>query len=244
MADSYQNVGYGSSDIGWGQKAAVLVVDWQTAFTDPKYALGGLPRLHSARDNTAALLSGARKGHTRRGLLHRLLQPEGHAILEGQGVRDEFFYGHPCTEMDPLIYDASDFTYCKNAPSMFFQTLAGHLPGEAERRYRHRHRLHDQRLCARDDRRCVLFRLQGAGARGLLRGCRRRAAQRHAARLRPALLRRHGPCRCRSLAGQAGLSAQATRELTSASRSAGIRSISCPSRATRSCNAASGNSIA
>jgi maleamate amidohydrolase len=24
--------------------------------------------------------------------------------------------------MDPLIYDAGDFTYCKNAPSMFFQT--------------------------------------------------------------------------------------------------------------------------
>ena len=39
-----------------------------------------------------------------------------------KAVRDEFFYGHPCTEMDPKIYDASDFTYCKNAPSMFFQT--------------------------------------------------------------------------------------------------------------------------
>ena len=39
-----------------------------------------------------------------------------------KAVREEFFYGHPCTEMDPKIFDASDFTYCKNAPSMFFQT--------------------------------------------------------------------------------------------------------------------------
>lgn len=123
MADSYQNVGYGSSDIGWGQKAAVLVVDWQTAFTDPKYALGGLPRLHSARDNTAALLKVARaKGIPVAACYTAYCSQKDMPFWKVKAVRDEFFYGHPCTEMDPLIYDASDFTYCKNAPSMFFQT--------------------------------------------------------------------------------------------------------------------------
>jgi maleamate amidohydrolase len=39
-----------------------------------------------------------------------------------KAVRDEFFYGHACAAMDPAIYDERDFTYCKNAPSMFFQT--------------------------------------------------------------------------------------------------------------------------
>ena len=38
MADAFGQVGYGSSEIGFGERAAVLVVDWQTAFTDPKYA--------------------------------------------------------------------------------------------------------------------------------------------------------------------------------------------------------------
>jgi maleamate amidohydrolase len=39
-----------------------------------------------------------------------------------KAVRDEFYYGHPCTEMDPKIHHEKNFTYCKNAPSMFFQT--------------------------------------------------------------------------------------------------------------------------
>jgi maleamate amidohydrolase len=38
-------------------------------------------------------------------------------------VREEFRYGHPCTELDPRIHDpAYDFTFCKNAPSIFFNT--------------------------------------------------------------------------------------------------------------------------
>jgi maleamate amidohydrolase len=38
-------------------------------------------------------------------------------------VRQEFRYGHPCTELDPRIHDAAyDFTFCKNAPSIFFNT--------------------------------------------------------------------------------------------------------------------------
>ena len=39
-----------------------------------------------------------------------------------KAVRDEFYYGHPCTGIDAQIHHASNFTYCKNAPSMFFQT--------------------------------------------------------------------------------------------------------------------------
>jgi nicotinamidase-related amidase len=31
-------------------------------------------------------------------------------------------YGHPCTAMDPRISHPSQFEYCKNGPSMFFQT--------------------------------------------------------------------------------------------------------------------------
>ncbi len=123
MADTYGKVGYGSSEIGYGQRAAVLVVDWQAAFTDPKYALGGLARLHQARDRTASLLEVARAhGVPVAACYTAYCSSQDMPHWKVKAVRDEFFYGHPCTAMDPRIYDAGDFTYCKNAPSMFFQT--------------------------------------------------------------------------------------------------------------------------
>ena len=123
MNDAYQQVGYSSFDIGWGSKPAVLVVDWQLAFTNPRYPLGNLPRLHRARDNTARLLDVARANgvpvaacYTAYGSMKDM------PLWKVKAVRDEFYYGDECTRMDPLIHDPSDFTYCKNAPSMFFHT--------------------------------------------------------------------------------------------------------------------------
>ncbi len=123
MSDRYQSVGYASSRIGFGEKPAVLVVDFQTAFTDPKYPLGGLPMIHAARDRTADMLKVARARnvpvaacYTAYGSLADM------PLWKVKAVRDEFFYGHPCTEMDPKIHHEKNFTYCKNAPSMFFQT--------------------------------------------------------------------------------------------------------------------------
>lgn len=123
MTDSYKQVGYGSSDIGWGTKAAVLAVDWQVAFTDPRYALGGLPRLHEARDNTAKLLTAARAKHVPVAACYTAYcSQKDMPLWKVKAVREDFIYGNACLEMDPLIYHSSDFTYCKNAPSMFFQT--------------------------------------------------------------------------------------------------------------------------
>lgn len=123
MSDRYRDVGYGSFQIGGGRRPAVLVVDFQVAFTDPKYPLGGLPMIHAARDRTAELLSLARRRgvpvaacYTAYGSLADM------PLWKVKAVREEFFYGHPCTAMDPLIHHADHFTYCKNAPSMFFQT--------------------------------------------------------------------------------------------------------------------------
>jgi maleamate amidohydrolase len=123
VTDRYRDVGYGSFTIGGGLRPAVLVVDFQVAFTDPKYPLGGLPMIHAARDRTAGLLATARtRGipvaacYTAYGSLADM------PLWKVKAVREEFFYGHPCTAMDPLIHHPGDFTYCKNAPSMFFQT--------------------------------------------------------------------------------------------------------------------------
>jgi maleamate amidohydrolase len=123
MTDKYVDVGYASTNIGYGRKAAVLVVDWQLAFTDPRFELGGLDRLHRARDNTAEFLKVARAGGLPVAACYTAYcSNKDMPFWKVAAVRKEFFYGHECTAMDPKIHDPSDFTYCKNAPSMFFQT--------------------------------------------------------------------------------------------------------------------------
>ena len=122
-ADTYTTVGYSSPSFSAGQRPAVLVVDFQLAFTDPRWPLGGLPLIHAARDRTAQLLEVARTKnvpvaacYTAYGSLADM------PFWKVKPVRDEFYYGDPCTEMDPKIHHEKNFTYCKNAPSMFFQT--------------------------------------------------------------------------------------------------------------------------
>jgi maleamate amidohydrolase len=123
VSDRYREVGYASRDIGGGRRPALLVVDFQLAFTDPRFPLGGLPLIHAARDRTAELLQLARSCrvpvaacYTAYGSLADM------PLWKVKAVREEFFYGHPCTAIDPKIHHPDHFTYCKNAPSMFFQT--------------------------------------------------------------------------------------------------------------------------
>jgi maleamate amidohydrolase len=121
--DEYTEVGYASMEIGGGKRPAILIVDFQLAFTDPKYALGGLPMIHAARDRTAELLKVARaRGVPVAACYTAYCSSADMPLWKVKAVRDEFFYGHPCTEIDPKIHHPDNFTYCKNAPSMFFQT--------------------------------------------------------------------------------------------------------------------------
>jgi len=123
LSDPYRDVGYASCGIGGGRRPAVLVVDFQAAFTDPRYPLGGLPLIHAARDRTAQLLGVARARNVPVAACYTAYcSGKDMPLWKVKAVRDEFFYGHPCTAMDPKIHDPGDFTYCKNAPSMFFQT--------------------------------------------------------------------------------------------------------------------------
>jgi maleamate amidohydrolase len=63
MADMYQQMGYGARQIGFGNWPGIVVVDFQTAFTDPQYPLGGAPLVLRALENTARLLVVARRHH-------------------------------------------------------------------------------------------------------------------------------------------------------------------------------------
>jgi maleamate amidohydrolase len=123
VSDRYREVGYASFEIGGGRRPAVLVVDFQAAFTDPRHPLGGLPLIHAARDRTAQLLQVARARSVPVAACYTAYCSEKDMPLwKVKAVREEFYYGHPCTGMDPKIHHPDDFTYCKNAPSMFFQT--------------------------------------------------------------------------------------------------------------------------
>ena len=124
MADNYTAAGYASSDIGYGARPAVLVVDFQVAFTDPKYPIGRLPMVHAARDRTAGLLKIARARKVPVAKCYTAYGSQADMPLwKVKALREEFFHGHPCTALDPQVHDEQyDFTFCKNAPSIFFLT--------------------------------------------------------------------------------------------------------------------------
>ena len=60
MTDNYKTAGYGSFDIEFGERAAILVVDFQLAFTDTAFPMGDLPLVDKAVDQTSKLLEVAR----------------------------------------------------------------------------------------------------------------------------------------------------------------------------------------
>lgn len=124
MKSSYDSVGYNSGNIGFGERPAVLVVDLQLAFTDPKFPLGDLPMVDRATDVSAELLKVARRNGVPVASCYTAYgSKEDMPHWKVKAVRDEFFYGHPCTEMDPRIHDPDhDFVFCKSAPSIFFKT--------------------------------------------------------------------------------------------------------------------------
>ena len=124
MSDVYRKIGYETGRIGFGERPAVLVVDFQRGFVDPGFTLGGRPMVERAVENTATLLAVARRCnipvascytayHSRRDIPFWKIKP----------VVEDFYYGRPCTEMDPRIAEPDyDYIFCKTGPSIFFNT--------------------------------------------------------------------------------------------------------------------------
>lgn len=124
MADVYQQMGYGARQIGFGHRPGIVVVDFQIAFTDPQYPLGGAPLVQRAVEHTARLLAVARR--------HRVPIASCYTAYTNErdmpywkipAVVEQFRLGHPGTALDPRIYDATyDVVVRKTGPSIFFQT--------------------------------------------------------------------------------------------------------------------------
>ena len=60
MSDIYRERSYGQADIGFEGKPGIVVVDYQTAFTDPEMPMGGAELIERGVQNTSRLLDAAR----------------------------------------------------------------------------------------------------------------------------------------------------------------------------------------
>ena len=123
-ADAFAEASYGARAVGFGERPAVLVVDFQRGFCDPQFQTGRSPRVHAARDRTVALLATARRcsipviACTAGWYSEKDMQPWKVAALY-----ENFFEGGAAAEVDPAIKAAGvDFLFRKCAPSIFFQT--------------------------------------------------------------------------------------------------------------------------
>ena len=123
MSDPYSEYQAGER-IGFGSRPGIVVVDFQTAFTDPQFPLGKSAMVHAAVDETARLLKAARAAQI----------PVANVYTAYSSARDapywklpvvvnEFHHGKAGTEFEPKTFDASyDAVFCKTGPSVFFQT--------------------------------------------------------------------------------------------------------------------------
>ena len=122
--DLYQSAGYGSRAIGLGTHPVLLVVDFQTGFTDPHYPLGRFPRVHAAVERCAQLLPRARAAGVPIAFSTTAYSgPREMPRWKVRAVLEDFLHGHPCTAIDPRLLDPEhDFVFTKGAASAFFQS--------------------------------------------------------------------------------------------------------------------------
>jgi maleamate amidohydrolase len=130
MTHAYEVATYGALPVGFGERAAVLVVDFQKGFTDPRCAMGKSERIHAARDKTVELLAHARRCQVPVASCFTAYHSDRDVpYWKVSAVRNGFREGSLEAEMDDAIADpAYDYIFQKPAPSIFFQTpLTGFL---------------------------------------------------------------------------------------------------------------------
>jgi maleamate amidohydrolase len=171
MTDAFKAASYGEREIGYGERPAVLVVDFQKGFCDPRFQTGRSPRVHAARDRTVELVKAARRCNvpvvacTAGWFSEKDMQPWKVSAL----YRD-FFDGEEAAEVDPAIKGAGyDFLFKKCAPSIFFQTPIIPFLTKHNHRYDHRDGMRDVGMHSRQRHRQLQLWVSHHGRRRLLR---------------------------------------------------------------------------
>lgn len=124
MIDAFRERSYGTVQVGLGRKPGIVVVDYQLAFTDKSYPLGGAPLIERGVGNTARLLEVARRCNVPVASCFTAYKSERDMPYWKVGaVREQFFHDHPGSRLEPRIHDPDyDVVVCKSGPSIFFQT--------------------------------------------------------------------------------------------------------------------------
>ena len=122
--DVFSERSYGKVTIGTGRKPGIVVVDYQVAFTDAKYPLGGAPLIERGVRNTARLLEVARRCGVPVASCYTAYKSERDMPhWKVAAVREQFLHDHPGSRLEPRIHDPDyDVVVCKPGASIFFQT--------------------------------------------------------------------------------------------------------------------------
>ncbi len=120
----YKEMTYDCGEIGYGERPGIIVVDFQTGFTDPQYPLGGAALIERAVGNTARLLEVARRCDVPVASCYTAYSSKRDMpYWKVSAIGEDLIHGHPSTEIDPRIRDADyDVAFCKSGASIFFQT--------------------------------------------------------------------------------------------------------------------------
>ncbi|MRG84845.1 isochorismatase family protein [Salinibacillus xinjiangensis] len=122
----YQSVGYRSGNIGFGKKAAILVVDFQKAFTSKESQLGGSKLITDAVIKTKSLIQKVRKQNLP--IIHTVVayrEDKQDMGLWPQKVKalSEVKLGSVWAEVDDeLEVQEDEVILTKKMPSAFFNT--------------------------------------------------------------------------------------------------------------------------
>jgi len=127
---THQKAGYGELAVGFGDCPALVVVDFQSAFLQQGYPLGGFPEVLRACEQTADFLRIVRSARI----------PVACCYIAYDSAKDiprwkipslyrDFFEGSDGVQLDKRIVDPeNDYVFSKKAPSAFFGTdLHSHL---------------------------------------------------------------------------------------------------------------------
>ena len=123
MSDIYRERSYGQADIGFEGKPGIVVVDYQTAFTDPEMPMGGAELIERGVQNTSRLLDAARSAGVPIASCYVGYSNERELPHWKVGAVGDLKDGAPGTELDERIYDEMyDVVVRKTGPSIFFGT--------------------------------------------------------------------------------------------------------------------------
>jgi maleamate amidohydrolase len=126
MSDVYAARGYGARPVGFGEKPAVVVIDFQKGFTDPSFPMGSAPMVSSAVEKTVSVMHAAKKAGAP--VIACVIAFDSKSAAPRWKVDPvlDLMAGSVACELDERIAAAQpDVVLHKTAPSLFFGTPAG-----------------------------------------------------------------------------------------------------------------------